>query len=219
MDALMSKKDRQMREYIATEAARLMVEHGIKSYYQAKRKAATGLGAADTRNLPTNQEIEQAVSIYLRLFKSDSQPAALEKLRQTALKAMDFLSRFNPHLVGAVLSGLAWEHSDLNLHLFADTEEEVALFLTEAGIPFQLSSRQLSLSPKETQNFPVFRFLAGEVNVELTIFPPLGIRHAPLSPVNGKPMRRAGRKEVQALLEETETLQPSILNASNEFLA
>lgn len=197
----MSKKDRQLREHIATEAARLIVEHGIKSYYQAKRKAATALGAAEVRNLPTNQEIEQAVGAYLRLFKSDSQPAILEKLRQTALEAIDFFSRFNPRLVGPVLSGLASEHSDLNLHLFADTQEEVAIFLTEAGIPHQLNSRQLSLSPKETQSFPIFRFLAGDISVELTVFPPAGIRHAPLSPINGKPMRRAGRKEVEALLE------------------
>lgn len=197
----MSKKDRQLREHIATEAARLVVEHGIKSYHQAKRKAATALGAAEARNLPTNQEIEQAVGAYLRLFKSDSQPAILEKLRQAALEAMDFFSRFNPRLVGPVLSGLASEHSDLNLHLFADTQEEVAIFLTEAGIPHQLNSRQLSLSPKETQDFPVFRFLAGDISVELTVFPPAGIRHAPLSPINGKPMRRAGRKEVEALLE------------------
>ncbi|QBQ53869.1 hypothetical protein [Nitrosococcus wardiae] len=197
----MSRKDQQMREYIATEAARLMVEHGIKSYYQAKRKAATALGAADTRNLPTNQEIEQAVGAYLRLFKSNSQPATLEKLRQMALEAMGFFSRYNPHLVGSVLSGLASEYSDINLHLFADTEEEVALFLTEAGIPFQLKSRQLSFSSKVLQSFPVFRFIAGEVTVELTVFPPKGIRHAPLSPIDGKPMRRAGRKEVQSLLE------------------
>lgn len=190
-----------MREHIATESARLIIEHGIKSYYQAKRKAATALGAQETRNLPTNQEIEQAIGTYLRLFKSDSQPATLGKLRQTALEAMDFLSRFNPHLVGPVLSGLAFEHSDLNLHLFADTQEEVALFLTEAGIPHQLNSRQLSLSPKEIQDFPIFRFLAGEVSVELTVFPTTGIRQAPLSPINGKPMRRAGRKEVEALLE------------------
>lgn len=197
----MAKRDQQMREHIATEAARLMVEHGIKSYYQAKRKAATVLGAGDTRNLPTNQEIEQAVGAYLRLFKSNSQPAILEKLRQIALEAMNFFYPFNPHLVGSVLSGLASEHSDINLHLFADTEEEVALFLTEAGIPFQLRSRQLSFSPKVLQNFPVFRFVAGEVTVELTVFPPTGIRHAPLSPIDGKPMRRAGRKEVQSLLE------------------
>jgi hypothetical protein len=198
---LMAKKDRQMREHIATEAARFMVEHGIKSFYQAKRKAATALGAADTRNLPTNQEIEQAIGTYLRLFKADSQPAALEKLRQTALEAMDFFHRFNPHLVGSVLSGLAFEHSALNLHLFADTEEEVALFLTEAGIPFRLSSQQLSFSPQDSRSFAVFCFVAGEIAVELTVFPPRGARHAPLSPIDGKPMRRAGRKEVQVLLE------------------
>ncbi|ADJ27313.1 hypothetical protein [Nitrosococcus watsonii] len=197
----MPKKDQQMREYIATEAARFMVEHGIKNYYQAKRKAATFLGAADTKNLPTNQEIEQAVGAYLRLFKSQSQPATVERLRQTALEAMDFFSRFNPHLVGSVLSGLAFEYSDINLHLFADTEEEVALFLTEAGIPFQLKSKQLSFSSKLFQNFPVYRFIAGEVAVELTVFPPAATRHAPLSPIDGKPMRRAGRKKVQSLLK------------------
>lgn len=196
----MAKKDRQMREYIATEAARLIAEHGVGSYYRAKRKAATALGAPESRNLPTNREIEQAIAAYLRLFKSDSQPAALERLRQSALEAMDFLSRFNPRLVGPVLSGLACEHSELNLHLFADTQEEVTLFLTEAGIPHRLDCRQLALSPKATQACPIVRFLAGNVSVELTVFPASGIRQAPLSPTDGKPMRRAGRKEVEALL-------------------
>lgn len=205
----MVKRNRQMREHIATEAARMMVEHGIKSCYQAKRKAATLLGAADTRNLPTNQEIEQAISAYLRLFKSDSQPATLEKLRQLALEAMDFLCPFNPRLVGPVLSGLAFEHSDITLHLFADTTEEVALFLTEAGIPFQLSAQQLSFSSRDIRSFPVFSFVAGEITVKLTVFPPVGTRHAPLSPINGKPMRRAGRKEIQTLLE-TAPRQPTL---------
>ncbi|BAW81142.1 hypothetical conserved protein [Candidatus Nitrosoglobus terrae] len=203
----MLKKNRQMREYIAKEAARLMIEHGIKSYYQAKCKAAATLGITNTHTqLPTNQEIEQAIITHLRLFKSESLPTALEKLYQTALKAMHLFYRFNPYLVGSILNGLAFEHSGLNLHLFADTEEEIALFLTEIGIPFQLKSQQLSFSSKKIQTLPVFCFIAGDTPVELTVFPTASDRYTPLSPVDGKPMQRAGHKEVQTLLEAVPSL-------------
>jgi hypothetical protein len=38
--------------------------------------------------------------------------------------------------------------------------------------------------------------------VEATVFPIDGIRQAPLSPINGKPMRRADEKQVEALLQQ-----------------
>lgn len=50
---------------------------------------------------------------------------------------------------------------------------------------------------------PVFRFTAGEACIDLTVFGPLAEREAPLSPVNGRPMRRAGLAEVEALLAES----------------
>jgi hypothetical protein len=98
------------------------------------------------------------------------------------------------------LNGTAGPHADVNLHLFADTSEEVALFLLDHAIPFETSERRLRLANGEYANFAVFGFEAGGVDIDLTVFSPGVEREAPRSPVDGRPMHRAGLAEVQALL-------------------
>ncbi|HKJ08800.1 MAG TPA: hypothetical protein VKA76_06930 [Gammaproteobacteria bacterium] len=202
MGARQSSRDLQMRQRIAQEAARVMVEEGVRDYYAAKRKAAAHLGARETQNMPRNVEIEEALQQYQRLFQSDSQPEYLRSLRLAAREAMQFLSRFEPRLVGAVLSGSAGQYSDVDLHLFADTPEEVALFLMQSDIPFENAERRLKIGRNEYRNFPGFRLVAGEHVLELTVFPLEGLREAPRSSLDGKPMRRATLVTLDALLEE-----------------
>ncbi len=203
--AKVSGKGMQMRVRIAQEAARLMAEQGITDFYVAKRKAAQHLGAPDTRNMPRNAEVEEALAAYQRLFQAGEQAMHLNDLRLSATRAMRFLEDFNPRLVGSVLSGTAGPHSDINLHLFADTAEQVALFLMEQTIPYEDKLKRFRLGRDETREFPVFRFRAGEHAVELTVFPNEGRREAPRSPVDGKPMRRASLQDVELLLHETES--------------
>ncbi|MGA7801469.1 MAG: hypothetical protein WCC36_11725 [Gammaproteobacteria bacterium] len=202
MGARQSGRDLQMRLRIAQEAARVMVEEGVRDYYAAKRKAAAHLGARETQNMPRNIEIEEALQEYQRLFQSDSQPECLRALRLAACEAMHFLARFEPRLVGSVLSGSAGQYSDVNLHLFADTPEEVALFLMQSDIPFDTADRRLKVGRGEYRNFPGFRFVAGDHAVELTVFPLDGLREAPRSSLDGKPMRRAALAALEALLSE-----------------
>ncbi len=191
-----------MRQRIAHEAARIMLEEGIQDFYAAKQKAASRLGSPDTRHMPRNTEVEQAIIDYQRLFRSHSQPDVLHRLRETAVQAMEFLADFQPRLVGPVLSGIADAHASVNLHLFAETPEEVDLFLMHEHIPYETDARQLRRSGDLRDSHPVYRFLAGDVTVELTVFPPEGLRQAPLSPVDGKPMERAALEPVRRLLEE-----------------
>ena len=193
-------RDQQMRVRIAQEAARLIAEEGIQDFYVAKRKAAQHLGAPDTRNMPRNNEVEAALGEYQRLFQAEEQGAHLRSLRQSAVQAMRFLAPFNPRLVGSVLSGTAGRHADVNLHLFADTAEEISLFLIDSRIPFHASHKRLRVARDEWQEFPSFEFLAGEHAVELVVFPREGRREPPRSPVDGRPMYRAGLAEVEALL-------------------
>lgn len=195
-----SSRDQQMRVRIAQEAARLMAEQGIQDFYAAKRKAAQHLGAPDTRNMPRNQEVEAALEAYQRLFQGDQQPGYLRDLRESAAKAMRFLDDFCPRLVGPVLSGTAGRHANINLHLFADTPEEIGFFLMELNIPFHASQKRMRLDREEWRDFPSFEFFAGDHSVELVIFPREGRREAPRSPVDGRPMHRAGIDEVEALL-------------------
>ena len=194
-------RDQQMRMRIAQEAARLMSEEGVQDFYVAKRKAAQHLGAPDTRNMPRNQEIESALLAYQRLFGGEQQSGHLRALRETAIEAMRFLEPFRPRLVGSVLSGTAGQHADINLHLFADTPEEVSLFLLENSIPFKPAQKKLRIARESWEEFPAYQFMAGDHPVELVIFPREGRREAPRSPVDGRPMQRARVEEVEALLE------------------
>ncbi len=192
-----------MRQRIAQEAARLMAEHGISDYYAAKRKASHQLGAPDTRNMPGNEEVEQALGDYQRLFQSEHHPRQLRMLREAAAEAMRLLAPFQPRLVGSVLSGTAPAHADINLHLFTDAPEEVGVLLLGRNIPYETDTRPLRTGQDMApEHFPLYRFVAGEVVICLTVFPVSGLRQAPRSPVDGHAMRRLPLKGLLQLLAQ-----------------
>lgn len=193
----------ERRRRLAIEAARLMAEDGVRDFHQAKLKAAQRLGEFDGSALPRNSEIEDALREHQRLFQSESQPALLRSRREAALRAMDFLARFEPRLVGAVLDGTADEHSAVCLHLFDDDPDSVARFLDEAGVPYEQRARQLRLDRTRSVEFPVFVFAADSIPFDLTVLPRDGLRQAPLDRVSDKPMRRASSGSVQLLLSES----------------
>jgi hypothetical protein len=189
-----------MRQAIAREAARLMIEHGHEDYGFAKRKAAERFGVTDLAVLPKNTEIEEALAEHQRLFSAEEHASELSEMRGVAVEAMRLLAEFEPRLVGPLLSGTATAHNDITLHLFADAAESVALQLIERGIPHEFAERRLRTQRDEVEAFPAVRFNAGPHGVDATIFPRDGIRQAPRGPVDGKPMRRATLAEVEALL-------------------
>jgi hypothetical protein len=191
-----------LRRALAQEAARIMAEHGIRDFLVAKRKAAERFGVSDgAAVLPKNSEIEEALVAYQRLFGGASRLEALHAQRSAALSAMRYLQEFEPRLVGAVLAGTATEHSEVQLHLFADRAESVTLKLIDQGIPHEVTERRVKLNPERIRAFPGVRFEMHDQPIEATVFPPDAIRQAPVSPVDGRPMRRANALEVEALLE------------------
>ena len=192
-----------LRRALAQEAARIMAEHGIPDFLVAKLKAAERFGVTDGGAvLPKNSEIEEALAAYQRLFGGASHLQALHAQRSAALAAMRYFREFEPRLVGAVLSGTATEHSDVQLHLFADRAESVTLKLIDQGIPHEVTERRVRLNAERSRAFPGVRFEMDAQPIEATVFPPEGIRQAPVSPVDGRPMRRASALEVEALLQE-----------------
>ena len=193
------RKD-NLRRALAQEAARIMAEHGIHDFLTAKRKAAERLGVPDASALPRNTEIEQALAEYQRLFDPGGHELTLEAQRRAALQAMHWLSQFEPRLVGPVLTGTATEHADIQLHVFADTPEYVALNLMDRGIAHEITERRVRLDAERTKAFPGLRFAVDDRQIEATVFPLDGIRQAPVSPVDGRPMRRADAAEIQDLL-------------------
>lgn len=191
----------ELRLVLAQEAARLMSEHGIDDFLLAKRKAAERLGVSDASVLPKNTEIEAALAAHHRLFDAADHHDTLAHLRRTALLAMQLLREFKPRLVGPVLMGTASAHSEINLHVFADRPESVAMRLMEQGIPHEIGERRLRYEPTRVVAYPAFRFVAGHQPIDAVVFPIDGIRQAPASPVDGRPMRRGAAAEVEELLE------------------
>lgn len=195
------ERSENLRRAVAQEAARLMAEHGIHDFLTAKRKAAERFGLTENGALPRNAEIESALAEYQRLFEGEAHGESLYAQRLVALEAMRGLREFEPRLVGAVLSGTATEHSDVQLHLFTDNAESVAIKLLDAGIPHEVMQRRVRMSAERVLARPGVRFEIDDQVVEATVFPTDGIRQAPVSPVDGRPMKRAGFEELEALLK------------------
>ncbi len=178
-----------------------MSEHGIRDFLVAKRKAADRFGVTDSAALPKNTEIEAALAEYQRLFGGASHVESLHAQRRAALQAMRKLRAFQPRLVGPVLAGTATAHSDVQLHLFADSAESVAISLMDQGIRHEVTARRVKMNADRVLEYPGVRFEINDQAIEVTVFPADGIRQAPVSPVNGRPMRRADVSELEALLE------------------
>lgn len=189
-----------MRQRLAQLAARLMAEDGILDYASAKRKAARQLGAPDTHNLPTNSEVERELRAYQALFQGGEQTERLHTLRMEALQAMRLLQNFVPSLTGSVLDGTAARHSNINLHVFANSLKDVELFLLNRKIPYTTKEKPFRFGD-ESRMVPVLILEGNPTEIELAVFSVDDLRQAPRSPVSGKAMERAKLQQVELLLE------------------
>lgn len=190
-----------LRQQLAEEAARLIVEHGIQDFSLAKRKAAERLGVgARAGALPSNAQIHEQVVERQRIFEPEALDQRLSKLRSVASGVMEVLDAFRPRLVGAVLDGTATLTSAIELHVFSDRPEDVASALETRGFRLYDSQRRFRFGRDVTEQIPGFELMVDDEELEVMVFPERGSGHSPLSPVDGRPMRRASRSAVQALL-------------------
>jgi predicted nucleotidyltransferase len=189
-----------LRSAVAQEAARLMAEHGIQDYHLAKRKAAERYGVAEGSVLPRNTEIEAALLSYQRLFGGDQHATSLREQRRVALDAMRLLEKFEPRLVGPVLTGSATEYADIQLHVFSDSAETVYTHLIDKRFEYEVFERKVRMTPERAISVPSVRFEMKNEIIEAFVFQRDGIRQAPVSPVDGKPMRRAGFADVERMV-------------------
>ncbi len=193
----------ELRERLAQEAARLVNEHGIQDYGLAKRKAAQRLGVREAGALPSNSEIEARVTEWQRIFEPEMHQNQLDDLRRLAVDVMAFLSPFEPRLAGSVLSGAITVNSPIELHLFTDAPEEVVMKLEEQGIPYRDCQRRYRYDSRGISIVPGYRFTFRNERVDALVFPEKGLRQAPMSPVDRRPMPRARRDRVLALLGDS----------------
>src|SRR6187551_2086452 len=197
----LSPRAENLRRALAQEAARIMSEQGIRDFLTAKRKAAERFSVTDGSVLPKNTEIEDALAEYQRLFGGSKHGETLAAQRNAALSAMQLLVDFQPRLVGSVLSGTATEHNDIQLHLFAERPESITFRLMDFGIEHEVVERRVRFGADRVLAYPGVHFDFEDHTVDATVFPVDGIRQAPVSPVDGKPMRRVDADELEVLLD------------------
>ena len=188
------------RERLAYEAARIVLDQGLEDYDKARRKAAERIGVPDRRHWPSNEAVQDAVLAQRRLCMGRADEEALQRLRAAALQAMEQLELFAPRLVGGALSGALGSGSGIDLLLFADRAEDVIFTLLDLRIPWREAERSMRYPGGARCVHPVFRFMAGELPVELVVLPRRALRNPPLDPVTERPQRGADRHEVARLI-------------------
>lgn len=191
------------RTMLAQMCAKIMVEEGVRDFLAAKRKAVQRLGMTARIFMPSNVEIETALTEYQRLFYSEEHAAHVARLRRGALDAMRFFTRFRPRLVGSVLAGTAGQDADVQLHLFADKPEELECFLVQQRIPYDAGVRRLRVGCGLQVCYPTYAFGAADINYDLTLLPCAAEREAPRSQVDGRPMRRASLRELESVIADS----------------
>lgn len=204
----MPARDRShpLRQRLAYEAARIMVEQDLSDFERARRKAAERTGILDRRHWPSNEAIQEAVLTQRRLFEGPNHAGDLERMRQGALRAMHNFARFSPHLVGGALNGTGNFEQGIQVYLFVEHPEEVVFELIDQRIPWQERERTLRYAGGERRTHPTFRFVAGELRVELVALPRGALRHPPLDPVTERPERGADIARLEQMLAEDDDL-------------
>ena len=84
-------------------------------------------------------------------------------------------------------------------HLRRALAQEAARVMSEHGVRDFLFAKRKAAERIVQQ--PALRLEVDDQPVEIAVFPLDGIRQSPVSPVDGKPMRRADAAEVAALIE------------------
>jgi len=194
-----------LRAEIAAAAARMIAEDGC-DYQTAKRKAAKqifGDRRIGSDMLPDNAQIEDEVRAYNQIFFADTQPQRLLHLRKLALRMMEELAQFKPHLTGAVLNGTAGEHSDIHLHLFSENAKDVEIFLLNKNVQFEVS--EVPHFGNRSKMVEMLSFMWKNEGVHLTLYEIDDMRNSVKSG-GEKRQERANTDTIRELIaEESET--------------
>ena len=169
-DGLPAQRDRLR---VAQLAARLIVEHGLTDWTLAKRKAVRQLYLPDTTPLPSNDEIEAALTDHHALFGGDAHVATLRRQRIEALAWMRRLAQWDPVLIGGVAAGWATEHSEIRLELVADDPKAVEIDLAGRGVAYG------ALPRREGDAATLLRVESEDLAIRLAIVTPVQRRNRP----------------------------------------
>ncbi len=190
------RKPGRNRLLLTEEAARMMIEEGIRDCSTARRKAADRLGM-DRADWPDEREIEAACAARVSLFSPDSKHLRDEKL-DCAEAGLALLADFSPRLTGQLVHGPVLRNSVIEIHAFADTLEDVLSLLAARQLTGALQEKTFYFRRGEATSIPTIQLDIDSHEVEISVFAVDDIRNKPLAPGHLKPMQRLSLSQLAA---------------------
>ncbi|WP_225766331.1 hypothetical protein [Stenotrophomonas sp. Marseille-Q4652] len=191
------RSDSRDRIRIAELAARLLREGSAADVTQARHKAAARMGIRDDALLPSRTEIEAALRQQQALF-GGGHAQGLQRKREAALHALEFLHAFEPRLAGPVLDGTAVAHTAVSVHLHVDEPEAIECFLHDQRIGADLATRYLHLQRGGPRvPLPCWTFDADGISFELLVLPRSALQQPPVQAMDGQRLPRASLAQLR----------------------
>ncbi|MGR8935133.1 MAG: nucleotidyltransferase domain-containing protein [Gammaproteobacteria bacterium] len=199
-----NNKNSKIRLALAREAARLMYEEGVAHYLDAKKIAAKrlfGSGGANAmryrpQDLPSNGEIALELAKLVELYEDD-QMERLAAMRKTAVHIMAVLTPFHPRLIGSVSTGRVRKGSDIDLHVFTDSLEELENHLQRLQWRYDKKNVVVRRGNRFIEYTHVY--VEADFPVELSVYPLAELRIAGRSSTDSKRIKRLKITDVERL--------------------
>ena len=203
------------RLIVAMRAAEVIMEEGVTDYLFAKKKAAKSLGLLTSDNLPSNQEIDNALKEYQNIFQEQVGLEVISKIKKEALNTMILFEDFNPHLTGQLLEGLIPKFPKIQINLFTDNIKEVEYTLLNKNITFDMKDKiyQEKLSKKKsTKVVPTFILEGVWFPIELKVYFENDIRSKKYNLLSNKGKNIKAIEEFEFDSTTSSTLQLAVRN-------
>jgi len=185
---------------LAHETAKIITEEGVRDFHRAKLKASERLGNSQHGSLPSNFEIEQAITLFQKTFVLGHEQKLLVE-RQIALNIMERLQVYTPFLVGPVLEGTAGINAPISIHVASDTVESVVERLQDKSVELKFTERRLKLND-DFIFLPTINFEYQNNEIEVVVFSLRQQYQLPKSKSQNRSMQRINLKGLKELLAE-----------------
>lgn len=135
MSRHLSRQDNDLEAVFLQVACQAVVQEGAE-LGEAMRLASTRTRLSRER-APTEADVEAAVRSDLELFQGERQAEELLTLRRLALRWMERLADFRPHLSGAVWRGLATRRHAIWIGLYTDDPKSPEIWMSNERVDYE----------------------------------------------------------------------------------
>lgn len=192
------KKTDRLRQALANETAKIITLEGVRDYHRAKMKASERLGNSQHGSLPSNFEIEQAIISFQNTFIPDH-PEKLAQQRRIALKVMQWMQAYAPHLAGTLVEGTVGVNATISIHVFSDSVERVIEELQNQHLQLKSTQQRLKLN-NDYVFLPTLSFVYQDFEIEVLVFTLRQQHQHPKSKSQNRSMQRVNIRGLNELL-------------------